>query len=134
MKNYQFWLPLIISFFSAIFAYRANIYTKQQTRDSFKNTLRDGLKNAKYKILELEEREYKNHQEKMLIIESISDNLMYQAYPDEKNNYLNDSQRKDLSKLQEEIEDYLGLIMINTAPQENKSFAVSAIKNYLSKL
>jgi len=134
MLNYQFWLPLIISFLSAIFAYKANLYTKQQAKESFKNTLRDGLKNAKYKILELAEKEYEDHQEKMLIIESISDNLMYQAYPDEKKKYLDDIQRKNLSILQEEIEDYLGLIMINTSPKENKTFAITAIKNYLSKL
>jgi hypothetical protein len=134
MSQYQFWLPFVISILSAIFAYRANNYTHRHAKESFKNMLRSGLQNAKYKILELEEREYHNHQEKMLIIESISDNLMYQSYPEEKNNYLNDIQRSNLSNLQEEIETYLGLIMSNTDPKENKTLAISEIKKYLASL
>jgi len=134
MSEYQFWLPFIISIVSAIFAYRANIYTHRQAKESFKNMLRSGLQNAKYKILELEEKEYHSHKEKMLIIESISDNLMYQSYPEGKNNYLDGIQRSSLSNLQEEIETYLGLVMVNTDPKENKTLAISEIKKYLANL
>jgi len=107
--DYQFWVPIIISILSAIFAFRANMQTKQQAKESFKNNLRDGLKNAKYKILELDEKEYSIHREKMFIIESILDNLMYQAYPEEKKNYLTPAQEAELSTLQSDIEDNLGL-------------------------
>lgn len=124
------WAPIIISVLAAFFAYKANSINKELAKENFRNNLVDKLKNAKYMILNIEIKEYL-HREKMLLIESINDHLLYQQNYNEKKKYMTTQEMNALSLIQEEIEDYLGVILIGQDITENKDLAINVIKNYL---
>jgi len=127
------WAPIVVSLIAAFFAYRANSINKELAKENFRNILIDKLKNAKYIILKLEVKEYE-HQEKMLLVESVSDHLLYQQSSKGKEKYLNKDEQNNLSILQEEIEDYIGLLLLGTDVIVNRNLAINAIKEYLKKL
>jgi hypothetical protein len=127
-------LPIIVSIFSVWFAYRANSINAELAQENFKNSLIDKLKNAKYMILQLKAKNY-DHREKMLLIDTIMDHLLYQQNNQQKEKYLTALERNTLSNLQEEVEDNIGIFLsTNSGSEENKNLAINAIKNYLKDL
>ena len=122
-------IALVVSILSAVFAFQANKQNKQQSKENFKNNLRDKLKTIKYKMFEIENKEYE-HREKMLLIDSINDMMMYQQYSEEKKLYLTYSQQRGLSKLQEDVEDNLGLVL-SGEDGYHKNAIVSSVNDFL---
>ena len=136
MENNIFltFFPIVVSIFSALFAYRANSINAGLAQENFKNSLIDKLKNAKYMILQLKTKDYE-HREKMLLIDTIMDHLLYQQNNQQKEKYLTALERNSLSNLQEEVEDNIGIFLSsNSGSEDNKSLAINAIKNYLKDL
>lgn len=127
------WAPIGVSLIALFFAYKANNINQESAKENFRNILIDKLKNAKYIILRLEVKEYE-HQEKMLLVESVSDHLLYQQSTKGKEKYLNKDEQNNLSILQEEVEDYVGLLLLGTDSAVNRNLAINAIKEYLKKL
>ena len=127
-------IPIAVSIFSVWFAYRANSINAELAQENFKNSLIDKLKNAKYMILQLEAKNYE-HREKMLLIDTIMDHLLYQQNNQQKEKYLTALERDGLSNLQEEVEDNIGIFLsTNSGSEDNKNLAINAIKNYLKDL
>ncbi len=122
--------PIAISILAAYYAYKANAINREGFKESFRNNLINKLKEAKYMILKLEIKTYE-HREKMLLIESINDHLLYQQNSKEKKKYMSEHEMNKLSLLQEEVEDYIGVILIGQDIAENKDLAINVIKNYL---
>lgn len=129
MDIYISLFALVVSILSAVFAFQANKQNKQQSKENFKNNLRDKLKTIKYKMFEIENREYE-HREKMHLIESINDMMMYQQYSEEKKLYLTTIQQNKLSSLQEEVEDNLGLVL-SSEDGYHKDVIVSSVNDFL---
>lgn len=127
------WGPIVISMVAAFFAYKANSINQELAKESFKNSLVDKLKSAKYMILKLDVKEYE-HREKMLLIESINDHLLYQQYSKNKDKYMTSEELYKLSLLQENVEDSLAIFLSGTDGEENRNMAINSIKNYLSEL
>ena len=127
------WAPIGVSLIALFFAYKANNINQESAKENFRNILIDKLKNAKYIILRLEVKEYE-HQEKMLLVESVSDYLLYQQSTKGKEKYLNKDEQNNLSILQEEVEDYVGLLLLGTDSAVNRNLEINAIKEYLKKL
>lgn len=130
MSIFLTWLPLVISISAAYFAYSANAINQESFKNSFREKLVDKLKEAKYMILRLEIREYE-HREKMLLIESINDHLLYQQNSKEKDKYMTKSELNKLSLLQENVEDNLAVLLSGTDGESNRDLAISTIKNYI---
>lgn len=127
-------VSIAVSIISASFAHRANSLNAELAKDNFKNSLIDKLKNAKYMILQLEAKTYE-HREKMLLIDTIMDHLLYQQNNQQKEKYLTVLEKNALSNLQEEVEDNIGIFLSsNSGSEDNKSLAINAIKNYLKDL
>ena len=124
--------PIVISLIAAFFAYRANSLTKEGFRENFRSRLIEKIKEAKNMILQLEVKKYE-HREKMLLIESISDYLLYQQNSKEKKKYMSNHEVDELSILQENIEDNLSIIMNGLDGEINREQAINSIKNYLAK-
>lgn len=127
--DYLAWIALILSLLSAFFAYQANGQNNQSSKENFKNNLRDKLKSIKYKMFEIGNREYE-HREKMFLIESVNDLMMYQQYNEEKKLYLTTIQKSKLSRLQEEVEDNLGLVL-SGEDGYHKDAIVSSVNDFL---
>lgn len=126
------WAPIVISLIATFFAYNANSLNKEGFRENFRSRLIEKLKEAKTMILRLEVKEYE-HREKMLLIESISDHLLYQQNSKEKKKYMSSHEIDELSTLQENIEDNLSIIMSGLDDEVNRNQAINAIKKYLAK-
>lgn len=129
MDIYISLFALVVSISSAVFAFQANKQNKQQSKENFKNNLRDKLKTIKYKMFEIENREYE-HREMMHLIESINDMMMYQQYSEEKKLYLTTIQKSKLSRLQEEVEDNLGLVL-SGEDGYHKNAIVGSVNDFL---
>ena len=127
------WTPIIISSLAMFISYRANVNNKELAKENFRNILIDKLKSAKYMILKLEIKEYE-HQEKMLLTESINNHLLYQQNGKEKDKYLTKEEQDKLSNLQENIEDYVALLINDTDVKDNRNLAINTIKEYLKNL
>ena len=124
--------PIVISLIAVFFAYKANSLNKEGFRENFRSRLIEKLKEAKNMILQLEVKKYE-HREKMLLIESISDYLLYQQNSKEKKKYMSNHEVDELSILQENIEDNLSIIMNGLDGEINRDQAINSIKNYLAK-
>jgi len=127
------WTPIVISSLAMFISYRANVNNKELAKENFRNILIDKLKSAKYMILKLEIKEYE-HQEKMLLTESINNHLLYQQNGKEKDKYLTKEEQDKLSNLQENIEDYVALLINDTDVKDNRNLAINTIKEYLKNL
>jgi len=127
------WAPIVISFIALFIAYKSNENSKESAKENFRINLIDKLKNAKYIILKLEFKEYE-HREKMLLIESVNDHLLYQQNNKEKNKYMSENEQDKLSVLQESIEDCLAVFLSGTDEDINRNLAISGIKEYLKIL
>lgn len=127
------WSPILLSFLSLIVAWFAFKKAGQSSKEIFINSLRDKVKNAKHTILAIANQTY-SQDEKMVIIETIQDLLLYQGYTDEKNNHLTPYLRSQLSSIQEEIEDIVGSILIQDNVDNNKALAKSKLNAFLSQL
>ena len=120
----------IFSFLALAIAYLSYRNSTKNTKQTFKNLLRENIKKAKHKILELEYKEF-NHIEKTRIIESFQDLLFYQGYKIEKKKYLDRQQNRELSKIQEDIEDYASCIFSNYDIEVNKDHAKESLNRKL---
>lgn len=80
-------------------------------------------------MFEIGNKEYE-HREKMLLIESINNLMLYKQYSEEKKLYLAYSQQSGLSKLQEEVEDNLGLVL-SGEDGYHKDAIVGSVNNFL---
>ena len=122
---------LILAALSAFFSYQANAHTKKEANKNFRNTLSDKIRMAKHDILDLDCRVVYTDMQKISIVERIRDLLLYQGYTEEKKSFLNIEQQNKLSELQENIEDYLELILSSTDVNNNKEQAIGALNHYL---
>jgi hypothetical protein len=122
---------LILAALSAFFSYQANAHTKKEANKNFRNTLSDKIRMAKHDILDLDCRVVYTGMQKISIVERIRDLLLYQGYTEEKKSFLNIEQQNQLSELQENIEDYLELILSSTDVNNNKEQAIGALNHYL---
>lgn len=127
------WLPIIVSIISALIAYWTYLNNENNSKQMFKNMLRENVKKAKHKILELQEKVY-SHSEQIIIMEIFRDLLFYQGYRDEKNKCLTDTQNRNLSKIQEEIEDFASCIFANCDIETNKNQAKESLNSLLALL
>lgn len=127
------WGPIVISIIAAFFAYRANSINQDLAKENFRNSLVDKLRNAKYMILKLESKEYV-HREKMLLIESINDHLLYQQSSKDKEKYMTKDELNKLSLLQEDVEDNIAVLLCGSDGEANRDLAINSIKNYLLEL
>lgn len=127
------WSPIILSIGSLVVSWFAFKKAGQSSKEIFINSLRDKVKNTKHTILGLINRSY-SQDDKMVIVETIQDLLLYQGYIDEKNNHLTPYLRSELSILQEEIEDIVGAILIQDNIDSNKTIAKSKLNAFLKQL
>lgn len=127
------WSPIILALGSFLVSWLAFKKAGQSSKEIFINSLRDKVKNAKHTILALADQPH-TQDNKMVIIETIQDLLLYQGYIDEKNNHLTPYLRSELSLLQEEIEDIVGAILIQDDIDFNKTIAKSKLNAFLNQL
>jgi len=133
MDNAAVWFPIAFSLGSLIVSWLAFKKAGQSSKEIFINSFRDKIKNAKHFILNMENKQY-TQDDKMSILETIQDFLLYQGYMDEKEKFLSTYIRTDLSNLQEELEDIVGLILIQQDVSSNKLIAKSKLNNFFSQL
>lgn len=124
------YFPIVISLGSLMVAYLAYRNNKNNAKQMFKNMLRENVKKAKHKILELEEKNYSSC-ERIIVVEIFRDLLFYQGYKDEKKQYLSDKQNDELSKMQEKIEDFISYIFVKQEVLKNKNEAKYSLNDLL---
>lgn len=133
LDNAAVWSPIVLALASFIMSWFAFKKAGQSSKEIFINSLRDKVKNAKHTILGIVDQPY-SQDNKMVIVETIQDFLLYQGYIDEKDNHLTAYLRSELSLLQEEIEDIVGSILIQDDIDVNKALAKSKLNAFLSQL
>lgn len=133
-------ISLIFSGIAIVISILTYINTPNK-KDNFRSSLISNLKDLKYTILNIDPDNYTNQKTKEIdaqminiLREQINDLLFYQMREKDKKSSLNIIERKHLSKLQLEIDDHIGYITSNRNSNENKHFAVEAIKNLIKKL
>ncbi|MCB4762713.1 MAG: hypothetical protein LGB71_02625 [Sulfurovum sp.] len=124
---------ILFAAFALVISWRAHEKTKEDSKNTFLNNFRDKLKSAKYEILSFESRDYSNN-EKIILTEKIRDYLLYQGYKDEKRKYLDKSIQKDLFRLQEDIEDYVSLILANKDFDTNVDLVKNLLNEFFKKI
>jgi len=127
------WSPIVLSLGSLFVSWLAFNKAGQSSKEIFINSLRDKVKNTKHFILNLENKTY-SQDDKMSILETIQDFLLYQGYKDEKEKFLNAYIKTDLSNLQEELEDIVGYILIQDDVSNNKLIAKSKLNIFFNQL
>ena len=125
--------PILFSFASLFIAWRTFSDVKTTTKDNFINSLRKDINIAKHQILAIEIKIY-SQADKLRINEAIQDLLLYQGYKKEKNKHLSAVQKSELSKLQEDIEDYVSCILNKTDVENNRLSSVHSLKGFLENL
>lgn len=123
----------LIAIGSLIVASFAFYKSLQVSKEIFLNTLRENIKKVKHEILGLEIRDY-THLEKIRIIEKLHDLTFYQGYKIEKNKYLDEIQKKQLSEMQEQIEDSVACILIDCDTETNQQQILEKINNFIEIL
>lgn len=127
------WTPIIIAIGALFVSWLAYKKTEDTIKDNFINNLRDKVKTAKHKIIDLENKPY-TQDDKMSVIETIQDLLFYQGYRDEKKKFLSQYLQDELSRLQENIEDNVALILNQKDALLNKNYAKSSLNSFLTQL
>ncbi|WP_026803612.1 hypothetical protein [Aliarcobacter lanthieri] len=122
-------IAIIISSASALYTFFATRQVRQNAKESFKNNLRDKIKSIKYEIFKIEKNKL-GHRESTIFMESIRDLMIYQQYTEEKKIYLNKEANKFLSELQEDIEDCIGILLIND-DDEYRDTTIEKINQFL---
>lgn len=94
------------------------------------------MRTVKYEILQLNPDDFTNtdNNKKMCFMETIRDLMLYQIHEKKKKKFLTEQEQERLSKLQEEIDDCVGIIFINSDVDLNKTWATVTIQNFLKEL
>ena len=131
-------VAIIISLCSAIFTgVSSRIAWKQYESsekkiDKFRDTIRNNFKILKNIIISMDNN--LTDKDKILFIENVHDLTLYQINEKEKEIFLTKQENYSLSKIQEDIEDYIGNIFAATDPEINKQMAIASIKTFLKEL
>lgn len=131
-------VAIIISLCSAIFTGVSSCIAWKQYEssekkiDKFRYTIRNNFKILKNIIISMDNN--LTDKDKILFIENVHDLTLYQINEKEKEIFLTKQENYSLSKIQEDIEDYIGNIFAATDPEINKQMAIASIKTFLKEL
>ena len=107
--------------------------TKRNEKRDFIEKLKNNINNAKHFIIDLEDKQY-SQREKIQTVEKIRDFLMYQGYEKEKASFLAPIQHKKLFKLQEDLEDLIGNVLIQCDSEVCKMQSKEELNLFLKDL
>ena len=131
-------VAIIISLCSAVFTGISSYIAWKQYKssekkiDKFRDTIRNNFKILKNIIIAMDNN--LTGKDKILFIENVHDLTLYQINEKEKEIFLTKQENYSLSKIQEDIEDYIGNIFAATDPEINKQMAIASIKTFLKEL